>query len=123
MTLSHESSDYYHGIVGGVQPPLSLEIITVGPRAGWRWMTRTNDFCDVTWLDLEPNANTDGHKLYRDVLEYFEESTQFSCVYKGLTVPPTEEEYHRIRNAQDAWMENMQREARARIVDLSNFGH
>lgn len=54
------------------------------------------DSCDRTWLDPEPDANTDDHKRYLSVMKKVSDGDRFTWIYKGHVMLPSEEEYREI---------------------------
>ena len=77
--------------------PFSLEMIRCGPRYGWRWTNRIKKgHCEIHWFDVEPRPDDNGYDLYvRDLAAVMNGIHAF---YRGLLVPPSPEEYHRIHS-------------------------
>jgi hypothetical protein len=77
--------------------PFSLEMIRCGPRYGWRWTNRIKKgHCEIHWFDVEPRPDDNGYDLYvRDLAAVMNGIPAF---YRGLLVPPSPEEYHRIHS-------------------------
>eukprot|EP00984_Skeletonema_dohrnii_P034363 scaffold33538_cov179-Skeletonema_dohrnii-CCMP3373.AAC.8 len=101
--LSEDSPDWYRSM-RYPQLPFSIELVKVGSRLGYRWfgvyVVRSDDddgptqYCEINWLDREPEKESSGYKIYIQKLERIQRDIDF---YKGCSQPPTQDEYRRRR--------------------------
>jgi hypothetical protein len=92
--LSKGSLDWYESVEGDDDtPPFYIRIVEAGSRLGYRWQTQGNNFCEVNWLDPEPDRESSDYGQY---IVQVEEIQDEIGMYRGFHQPPTEEEYIRL---------------------------
>ena len=94
--LSEDSPDWYEPEDEDEEtPPFYIYFVEAGPRIGYRWGTFEGRYCEVNWLDPEPESGSSSYEKYNEELRQLEMMLQWST-YRGLYQPPTEEEYDRL---------------------------
>jgi hypothetical protein len=74
--------------------PLTVQMISFGPRLGWRWTNGLTDgSCDIHWFDDEPSRSANGYDEYVRALERANSPHRH---FRGFLVPPTPQEHRRI---------------------------
>ena len=99
--LSEDSPDWYaRDDQDDIDPPpFRIRIVQAGSRFGYRWTTgpiwrdRERRFCEVNWLDPEPDRESSDYGQYIEELQKIEVEV---TMYRGFHQPPTEEEYRRL---------------------------
>eukprot|EP00984_Skeletonema_dohrnii_P008181 scaffold3005_cov102-Skeletonema_dohrnii-CCMP3373.AAC.6 len=97
-TLSEDSPDWYEeGESEFPYPPFDLQFIQAGSRRGWSWYTseRGEYWCEINWLDPEPDSESGDYGTYIDELQD-QDVENFVNFYRGYYQPPTEAEYRRL---------------------------
>ena len=95
-TLSGDSPDRYESAdEDDDTPPLDISFAIAASRFGYRWETTDSNPCEVNWLDPEPDSESSGYGKYIEELQQIEQVDK----YRGFYQPPTEEEYHRVWEA------------------------
>ncbi len=97
--LSRRSPDWYESLeddeIFSYPPPFYIHFVKAGSRVGYRWTNcHDSEPCEVNWLDPEPDRESSDYGQYIEELEEIENEVRF---YSGYHQPPTEEEYHRLR--------------------------
>jgi hypothetical protein len=99
--LSENSPDWYDAVADNqyyFPTPFCIRFIQAGSRVGYRWETRHDgtdyhSYCEVNWLDPEPDRDSGDYEGYIEELRAIEANVKF---YRGFHQPPTQEEYHRL---------------------------
>jgi hypothetical protein len=88
--LSKDSPDWWG-------PTFKVRFVEAGSRIGYRWESfgdhDDGNFCDVNWLDPEPDRESNGYEKYTEDLQRINSEVNF---YEGFHQPPTVEEYGRL---------------------------
>jgi len=75
-------------------PPFTVQFINPGSRFGWCWKNEQFNFCEVNWLDPEPDRASSDYERYTQELEPV--LGVLIKFFKGYHQPPTQEEYTRL---------------------------
>ena len=78
-------------------PPYHLKLIKFRDKYGLRWGSKNNDNCDIVWLDGAPGTREEGYRYTRNE----------NSIYKGLTRPPSLDEYLQILQNEGADMDGI----------------
>ena len=74
-------------------PPFDVEFVQAGPRIGWRWTNSAlGGSCEVHWLDPEPDVSDNSYEKYLEEVEQIQNDVVF---YRGISIPPSREDYRR----------------------------
>ncbi len=99
--LSDDSPDWYDWDEemneDGVSPPFWISFVEAGTRIGYRWENCEDDsnYCEVNWLDPEPDKDNSDYAKYIEELQEIEEYYK-PDFYEGYHQPPSQEEYNRL---------------------------
>jgi hypothetical protein len=93
--LSSDSPDWYESAEEDEDedeetPPFYIYFVEAGPRIGYRWGTFEGRYCEVNWLDPEPES---GSRDYEDYVSDYQRIQGEISLYRGYYEPPTEEQY------------------------------
>jgi hypothetical protein len=98
--LSEDSPDWYEQMnEESLAPPFLISLVVAGTRIGYQWR---NDgffpqYCEVNWLDPEPDKDSSDYAKYveelQEIEEYQADSSNEADFYEGFHQPPTQEEY------------------------------
>mmetsp|Transcript_5764 Transcript_5764/g.8514 ORF Transcript_5764/g.8514 Transcript_5764/m.8514 type:complete len:409 (+) Transcript_5764:185-1411(+) len=93
--LSRDSPDWYDGYhdLNCPDHPFTVDLVQARSRLGWQWRNEDGDFCEINWLDPEPDRICDADTSSTRSLQSIQEEIGF---YKGHYHPPTAEEYNRL---------------------------
>jgi hypothetical protein len=100
LLLAYEAPErlMYQETPDSLVAPLSLEMVRIGPRCGWRWIgfkltSGNHEGCEINWFNTEPRPGDNGHDEYvRDLAVKIGSNR----LYRGLFVPPSPEEHRRM---------------------------
>ncbi len=98
--LSRTSPDWYEP--ADLRPEyilFSIHFVKAGSRIGYQWQNNGH-WCEVIWLDPEPDRDSSGYAKYIEKLRRIEMQRKVK-LFKGLNQPPTEEEYNRLLEEYD----------------------
>jgi len=72
-------------------PPFLISLIEAGTRIGYQWENEafSRQYCEVNWLDPEPDKDSSDYAKYVEELREIEHLS----FYEGFHQPPTQEEY------------------------------
>ena len=94
VRLSEDSPDWYESVDDDeydiYPPPFYIRFVEAGPRIGYRWETFDGRYCEVNWLDPEPES---GSWEYEDYISDYQHIQGEISLYRGYYEPPTEEQY------------------------------
>ncbi len=65
--LSSDSPDWYESVEEDEDeetPPFYIYFVEAGPRIGYRWETFDGRYCEVNWLDPEPESDSSDYEDY-----------------------------------------------------------
>jgi len=82
---------------------MDLVFVQAGPRIGYRWQSgseRPRIRCEVNWLDPKPSRGSSDFEKYSKALNEIERkvNSRGTKLLRGFYEPPTEEEFHRLRD-------------------------
>jgi hypothetical protein len=92
--LSDDSPDMYESLdeFNRDHAPIFIVLVRAGNRVGYQWGTDL-DFCEVNWLDPEPDRESSEYGKYMVELQKIEGEINN---FKGYHQPPPQEEFERI---------------------------
>jgi hypothetical protein len=92
--VSADSPDYYED---SNRFPFGITFVKAGCRFGYRWEASYHgiNFCEVNWLDPEPDSGSSDYDEYIEGLQSIKRR-KGGNLFQGFFQPPTEEEYNRI---------------------------
>jgi hypothetical protein len=98
--LSEDSPDWYEQMnEESTAPPFLISLVVAGTRIGYQWENEGffPQYCEVNWLDPEPDKDSSDYAKYveelQEIEEYQADSSNGADFYEGFHQPPTQEEY------------------------------
>jgi hypothetical protein len=94
--LSEDSPDMYESLdeIDENHAPTLVVLVRAGNRVGYQWGTDTDlHFCEVNWLDPEPDRESSEYGKYMVELQEIERQVDY---FKGFYQPPPQEDFERI---------------------------